>query len=285
MLSFVSFDRSADRDGLRALLPAGLDSPLLSRLTTSLYSLSGGAALLPWFAVSLGESLLFPDSKHAILVRMYNRHRPSSPFAFRVVVVVPRSYVRLFIPSFSFVHSFRSFVRSFGSRSFACSVCYTTKACSPGHTTIRLLYTSYTATNTVVSPTSHDHQSSRIANTTAHRFSAQFRPARCTAEIISTAAFTEPDSACLMLELRFAEIGKFNDAAAATSAHPWHPGDFALSHLAANTHIAPAYSLLSTRVHTYVRAYVGQLNDQCFARVRNYSPPPSSRSPLAPPCL
>lgn len=31
-------------------------------------------ALLPWLAVSLGESLLFSDSKHAILVRMYNRH-------------------------------------------------------------------------------------------------------------------------------------------------------------------------------------------------------------------
>ena len=41
--------------------------------------------------------------------------------------------------------------------------------------------------------------------------------------------------------------------------------DFALSHLAANTRISPAYSLLSTRVRTYVRAYVGQLNDQLHA--------------------
>lgn len=31
-------------------------------------------ALLPWLAVSPGESLLFSDSKHAILVRMCNRH-------------------------------------------------------------------------------------------------------------------------------------------------------------------------------------------------------------------
>ena len=158
MLCFV---RSAGRSGPSLRTPTSWTGfPLLSRLTSSLYSLSEGAALLPWLAVSLGESLLFSDSKHAILVRMYNRHRPSSPFAFRVVVVVPRSYVRLFIPSFPFVHSFsltrsfvRSFVRSFGSRSSACSVCYTTKACSPGHTTIRLLYTSYTATNTVV----HQH--------------------------------------------------------------------------------------------------------------------------------
>lgn len=146
------------------------------------------------------------------------RSRSVSSWSFPV-----RTFVYSFLLSRSSIRFVRSFVRSFGSRSFACSVCYTTKACSPGHTTIRLLYTSYTATNTVVSPTSHDHQSSRIANTTTHRFPAQFRPARCTAEIISTAAFTEPDSACLMLELRFAEIGKFNDAAAATSAHRWHP--------------------------------------------------------------
>lgn len=104
MLSFI---RSVGRsDGLCALLPAGLDS-LSSRLTSSLYSLSGREALLPWLAVSLSESLLFSDSKHAILVRMYNRHdhhlRSRSVSSWLFV----RTLVRSFLLSFG-----RSLARS-----------------------------------------------------------------------------------------------------------------------------------------------------------------------------
>lgn len=135
-------------------------------------------ALLPWLAVSLGESLLFSDSKHAILVRMYNRHDHHLRSRSVSSCSLARSYVRSFVPSSRFV----LVVRPLHDKS-VCSL----GAQPLGRCTHRVypppILFSYVTATTILS---------RIAAT-------RFRRA---IEIIST----ETDSPCLMVAVRFDEI-------------------------------------------------------------------------------
>lgn len=144
-------------------------------------------ALLPWLAVSLGESLLFSDSKHAILVRMYNRHdhhlRSRSVSSCSLV----RSFVRPFV---SFRSRRPSYVRPLHDKS-VCSLGAQPLGCCTHRVYPPPIYRSPTSPRPLFSLESPLPSISP-------------RDRKC----------TEPDSARLMPEVRFAEIGKFgcNDA-------------------------------------------------------------------------
>lgn len=243
MLSFVgSVGRS---DGLR-LLCYQLDWIPSCPVLPLAYIPSLDGALLPWLAVSLGESLLFSDSKHAILVRMSNRH----DHHLRSRSVSSWSFVS-FLPSF-LPASVRWYVGVV--RELRRSVALQDENVLDRRGTIRRLYASYR--HQYRSRTSRP-PSSRITATPP--VSGPISPARCAAEIISTAVFTEPDSACLMLELRVAEIGKFNDAAALYYRHA------GIS--------APMISSERNIVYPSTRTSPIPRIKRPIARVRNCSPP------------
>lgn len=173
--------------------------------------------------------------------------------------MVVRSYVGSFVSSF-----LRPFVGSLVRRTSA-SVRYTTKACSPGTQPLACC-THRTATNTVLER--HDHHP--LGSPLPPPVLSPISPARCTAEIISTAVFTEPDSACLMLELRFAEIGKFKDAAAPPPRLRIDTHDFARSEYCRNL-----WSLCtSPRVSPPIKRLIARIRNYNYTRPQS----PSSRS-------